>query len=185
MKAGPIPAEGKMPQRFYRIRRAFLFPLGVDAFLLLGLWVLAFLLNGTGTEKLVFTLFFVPTFYLFLESLQRRVTVTEEGITVQKLWRSKTLRWEEITHVGCLVIHKKIYLLLTTLKGFFIVSNAYETFSDLVEEIMAHVEPERIEEEVRLQTGKPPAGISHIVLAWIAALFMIGIILMKLFPLVV
>jgi hypothetical protein len=174
-----------MPQRSYSIRRAFLIPLGVDAFLLFGLLMIALLLKGDGTEKLVFTLFFLPTCVLFLESLCRRVVVTDGGLTVRKLGRAKAVTWEEITHVGCLTLHRKVYVLLTTVKGFFIISNAYEGFSALAEEIVARVEPERVEEEVRLLTGRSLAGVAHIVSAWVAAAFMVGIILMKIFPFVV
>lgn len=174
-----------MPQRSYAIKKAFLIPLGVDAFLLLGLLLISLLLKGDATEKLVFTIFFVPTVVLFLESLYRRVVVTGGGITIRKLGRARTVAWEEITHVGSLTIHKKVYVLLTTVKGFFIVSNAYERFSALVEEIVTHVEGEKVEEEVRLLTGGGLAGIANIVSAWVAAAFMVGIILMKLVPLVV
>jgi hypothetical protein len=174
-----------MPQRFYSIRKAFLIPLGVDAFLLLGLLLISILLKGDATEKLVFTIFFLPTLVLFCESLYRRVVVSDEGITVRKVGRVKAVAWGEITHVGSLTVHKKVYVLLTTVKGFLIVSNAYEGFSAFVEEIVIHVEGDRVEEEVRLLTGGSPAGIAPIVSAWVAAVFMVGIILMKIIPFVV
>jgi hypothetical protein len=185
LKAGPNPAGGGMPQRSYSIRKALLAPLGVDAFLLMGLLAISLLLKGDATEKLVFTLFFLPTLVLFSESLYRRVVVTDEGITIRKLGRAKAVAWGEITHVGSLTIHKKVYILLTTVKGFFIVSNAHERFSALVEEIVTHVEGEKVEEEVRLLTGGSLAGIANIVSAWVAAVFMVGIILMKLIPFIV
>ena len=43
----------------------------------------------------------------------------------------------------------------------------------------------RVEEEVRLQAGRSPSGIAHIVMAWIAAVFMVGIILIKMLPFMV
>jgi len=39
-----------------------------------------------------------------------------------------------------------------------------------------------VEEEVRLQAGRSPSEIAHIVMAWIAAVFMVGIILIKMLP---
>ena len=73
---------------------------------------------------------------------------------------ARAFSWEEITRVGCLTLHRKVYLLLTTVKGFFIVSNAYGEFPTLVEEIVAHVDPERVEEDVRLQAVGARAGIA-------------------------
>ncbi|MBU1149638.1 MAG: hypothetical protein ABIJ57_08575 [Pseudomonadota bacterium] len=182
MKAGPILRGEEMSQRIYMIRRAFLIPLGVDAFLLFCLLLISLLPQGSATERLVFTIFFLPTLYLFIESLFRRVTMDEAGIRIRKLWRGKRISWGEITHVGCLNLHKKVYILLTTVKGFFIVSNAYEGFPELVDEIVGHVDLEKVEEDVRLQTGRSLAGIAHVILAWVAAVLMIGIILVKVAP---
>jgi hypothetical protein len=182
LKAGLFPPGEDMSQHVYTIRRAFLIPLGVDAFLLFCLFVISLLPQGSTTERLVFAIFFFPSLYLFLESLFRRVTVDEGGIAIRRLWREKGIPWEGITHVGGLSLHKKVYILLTTVKGFFIVSNAYGGFSDLAEEIVSHVDLTKVEEEVRLQAGRSPSGIAHIVMAWIAAVFMVGIILIKMLP---
>ncbi|MBU2053731.1 MAG: hypothetical protein KJ936_00885 [Proteobacteria bacterium] len=171
-----------MLQRSYTIKKAFLVPLGIDTFLLFCLLVISLLPQGTAMERLVFTIFFLPTLYLFVESLLRRVTVDEAGITIRKLWREKAASWGEITHVGCLNLHKKIYILLTTVKGFFIVSNAYNGFPALVEEIVGRVDMEKVEEEVRLLRGRSPVGITYVVLTWVAAALMLGIFLTKAVP---
>jgi hypothetical protein len=167
-----------MAQHVYTIRKAFLFPLGVDSVLLLCLFVLS-LLQGSTTERLVFGLFFIPALYMFLECIFRRVTVDEEGIAIRKLWREKRFVWKDINHIGGLNLHKKIYILISTSKGFFIVSNAYGDFTLLTEGIVSRVDPARVEEDVRTQAGRYPSGIAHIVMAWVAAAFMAGIIVMK------
>lgn len=169
-----------MSQRVYTIRRAFLIPLGVDAVLLFCLLMISLLPQGSMTERLVFVFFFLPSGYLFLDCFFRRVTVDDGGVALRRLWREKRVPWEGITHVGGLSLHKKVYLLLTTVRGFFIISNAYEGFSELSEEIVSRMEPVRVEEGVRQQAGSAPSGIAHIAMAWIAAVFMAGIILIKL-----
>jgi hypothetical protein len=143
-----------MSQRIYKIRKAFLVPLGVDAFLLCVLFVISMLTQGAATERLVFAIFFVPSLYVFFACLLRRVTVDGEGIVIRKLLREKGVPWEGITHVGGLSMHNKVYLLLTTVNGFFIISNAYGEFSDLTAEIVSRVDRTRVEEEVRLQAGR-------------------------------
>jgi hypothetical protein len=168
-----------MEQRIYRIRRAFLIPLGVDTLLLCCLFVLA-LIRGSGTERLVFGLFFFPALYLFAECLLRRVTLGEKGVLVRKLWREKGFSWEEITNIGGVTVHKKVYLLISTLKGLFILSNAYGDFSSLTGQILSRVDPARVEEDVRAQAGRYPPGIAQVAMAWVAALFMVGIVSMKL-----
>jgi hypothetical protein len=170
-----------MAQRHYAIRRAFLIILGLDAVLLFCLFLLSLLIKGNTMEKFVLIIFFLPAFVLFLECLLRRVTVVEEGLVIRKLGRNKALLWDEITRVGYLILHRKVYLLLTTVKGFFVISNAFEGFPTIVEEIIARVEPERVEQDVRLQAGRSLTGVANIFAAWVAAALMIVMISMKLF----
>jgi len=167
----------------HRIRKGFLVPLGLDT-LLLAMLVMFLVLTGDRLERLVMGLFFLITLCLFLEGFFRQVRISEEGLSLRKLGRFKTVTWDEITHVGSLTLHKKEYLLLTTTRGFMIISNAYEGFAGLVGEIVAGVAPNRVEEEVRLLAGRNGAGNVQIVVAWIAALLLIGIMTLKLMPLV-
>jgi hypothetical protein len=174
-----------MAQRHYTIRRAYLIVLGLDAFLLFCLFSISLLMNGDSMENLILMLFFLPALVLFLECRFRRVTVVEEGLAIRKLGRSKTLSWDEITRVGYLILRRKVYLLLTTVKGFFVISNAFQGFPGLVEEVVAHVEPDRVEQDVRLQAGRSMKGVANIVAAWVAAVLMMAMILIKLLPFIV
>lgn len=171
-----------MPQRFYGVRRALLFPLGLDVVLLFGLLANAVFRKGETAEELVFALFFVLTLVIFSVSYRRRVAVAEGGLVIRRFWGEKALAWDEITHVGCLTLHRKVYLLLTTVKGFFIVSSVLEGFPVLAEEIVTYVGVEKVEADCRLQAGRAVTGIATIAPAWIAAAAMVGIILLKLFP---
>jgi hypothetical protein len=165
------------------IRRAFLMVIGLDAFLLFCLFMVSLVKKENTMENLILMLFFLLTLVLFLECLLRRVTVVEEGLVIRKLGRNKALLWDEITRVGYLILHRKVYLLLTTVKGFFVISNAFEGFPRLVEDLVAHVEPDRVEQDVRLQAGRSLKGVANIVAAWVAAALMTVMILMKLLPL--
>jgi hypothetical protein len=171
-----------MAQHSYTIRKALLLPLGVDVVLLFCLLAMAVVLKGEAVETLVLALFFLPALIVFLECLRRQVSVAEQGLAVRKLWRKREVSWDEITHLGCLALHRKVYLLLTTVKGFLIISSAFERFPALAEEIVAHVDAERVEEEVRVQAGRAVTMMPAIASAWVAAVAMMGIICVKLFP---
>ena len=183
MNAPSAGLGNPMMQRLHVIRRALVVPLGIDTVLLAALLTISLLGKGHRAESWVLALFTLPTAYLFLECLLRRVVVTGEGLLVRTLWKRKRVLWGEITHVGCLSLPRKRYLLLTTTRGIIILSNAFSAFDLLAGEIAERVGRERVEEEVRLLGGRSPAGIGHIVLAWVAAVFMVGIIGLKLFPL--
>lgn len=172
-----------MSQQVYTIKRAFLIPLGIDVFLLMSLLILSVLPQGSTTERLVFSFFFFPSAFLFLDHVRRSLTLDDEGIIFRRLWKEKKVPWDRINHVGGLSVHGKVYLLLTTAKGFFIVSNAYGCFPELTEGIVSRVDPAKVEEEARAQAGRSQSGIAHIAMAWVAAALMVGIILVKMMSL--
>jgi len=171
-----------MVQHIYRIRKTFLIPLGLDVALLLILLLLSVLCKGTPTERLVLTAFFIPSTLIFLEAGSRRVTAGDQEIRIKKFLREKSFQWHEITHIGTLSMRKKIYFLLTTTKGFHVLSNAYKDYPELIRHLDQHLEKEKIDEEVRVQMENPVANISDIVAAWFAAVVMVGLIMMRLFP---
>ena len=72
-----------------------------------------------------------------------------------------------------------MYLVLTTTKGFHVVSNAYGNFAAFVRGLVQHVEKDRIEENVIGLAEHPVRRISDVVLAWIAAVIIAGIISTK------
>jgi len=172
-----------MTQNIYKIRKALLIPFGTDVILLFVLLLISILWKGSTTERVVLIVLFVPSLYFFVEVLYRKVTITDGGMVIQKFLRRKDLFWEDITHVGYLIIRKKVYILLTTVKGFHIVSNAYENFSGLVKDICDHSSKEIVEEQLMGQIEHPVRDISNIISTWVAALVILGIIVTKFYPL--
>jgi hypothetical protein len=172
-----------MAQNTYRIRTSFIIPLAADAVLLVALFILSLLVKGTGVERTVLAVILLPAFFVLAEAVKRAITVGDGGIEIKKFFRTKALAWQDITHIGCLRIRAKIYILLTTTKGFYIISNAYDRFPQLVRHIIDHIPSEavEIEDEVRVQINQSGGQLSNIVAAWIAAAVLTGIIYLKLF----
>jgi hypothetical protein len=165
----------------HRIRRSFVIPLTAVLILIIGLLALSFF-GGTPTERVFLALVLIPLALVWSESLSRRVSIGADGITLRKFLRPKTLRWEDITHVGCLVLRKKVYLLLTTGRGFHILSNEYERFADLARGIATHLDREKIEAEVLQQAENPTRNPANIAAAWAAAAVLAVLVYLKLFP---
>ncbi|MHB8091289.1 MAG: hypothetical protein ACYDH8_06805 [Syntrophales bacterium] len=166
----------------YKIKMGLRFPLGVDALLLLCLVMISIMVVGSAVEKVLFTVFFVGTAYLFWESLRRRVTIDENGLFLRRLLSQKKLPWEAITHVGGLTIKNKSYILLTTVVGFYIISNYYERFTLLAEDLLSHVEADRVEDAARFLIEEKPLGLAGSALVWVAAVLLTGIIVLKMYP---
>jgi hypothetical protein len=173
-----------MSQRIYKIRKTLLVPVGLDAFLFLCLVLICVFYQGSALEVSIFMAFFLPAGYLFLDLLFRRISLDEKGLLLRRLWGEKTVPWEAITHVGGLAIRNKAYILLTTVIGFFIISSSYKGFSTLSEEILSHIDSEKVEEEFRTQVKNIPEGRSQTALAWLAAVIVLGVIFLKMYSFV-
>lgn len=175
-----LPIEA-MYQNVYRIRRSFLIPFFVDFILLFFLLLLSYFLGGSKLERILLTAIFIPVLYVLFESSFRMVQTGDQGIMIRKFMRKKELRWEDITHIGALILRSRVYLLLTTVKGFYILSNAYEKFSALVTDFASHMDNEKVEEEVKRQMEHPAKNMSDIIMTWFTAMVLAGIIIIKLF----
>ena len=170
-----------MYRNIYKIRISFLIPFTADFILLFFLLLLSYYLRGPHLEKIALTVIFISVLCVFFESLSRKVLTGDQGIMIRKFLRNKELRWDDITHVGALILRKRVYLLLTTVKGFYILSNTYERFPTLVRDVADHLAEEKMEEEVRKQIEHPVKIISDVVMTWFTALILIGIITIKLY----
>jgi hypothetical protein len=169
-----------MYQSTYRIKRALLIALSADVFLLFLLFVLSIILKGSAVERLILTVICIIALLIFFESAYRKVLTGDQGILIRKYLKDRELLWEDITQVGIVVMKKRVYLLLTTLKGFHILTNAYGEFPNLLREIAVHVEREKVDEEVRSQIEHPVKKISDIISTWFAAAVLVAIIAFKL-----
>lgn len=169
-----------MSQGIYKIRRAFLAPFALVVLLLFILLLMSFV-NGSSAERVLLAVIFLAAFSFFCEAAYRRVLVSDGRIVVRKFLKNRELVREDVTHVGALVIRKKVYILLTTTKGLHILSNAYRDFSLLVRDIAGQVGMEKLEKSAVEQIEHPVVNHASIISAWGVALIMTFIVAGRLF----
>jgi len=112
-------------------------------------------------------------------SVRRKTTIGDEGIRIRKLFRVKQFRWEDITNVDVMALHKKVYLLLTTTRGFHTLANSHGDFTSLVKDVVRYVDQNKVEESVQDVIEHPVKRMSDIVSAWIAFIILLGAIILK------
>lgn len=168
-----------MSESTYKTRKAFLIPLILDTLLLFVLVLVSLFTGSFPAETIILVVIFIPLFYVFIESLIRKTSVGEKGIEIKKLFRGKKLEWKDITNVDAMIIRKKVYLLLTTTKGFYVLTNTYEKFTTLVKDIVNRVDEKKVEIMVRDMADKPVMRVADILGAWIAVVILAAVILMK------
>jgi len=173
--------QEKMATSVYRIRKALRVPLVLDSILLFTLILLSFFVKGTMPEKVLLIVLFIPLSYLCLEANTRRAETQGGNLRLTRLFRKRELAWPNITDVGIVIMRTKVYAVLTTTKGFHVLSNSYEDFYGLLKHIVDHVEKERVEKEVLNLLENPVENRTNILSAWAAAAFFCVIIFFKLF----
>ena len=157
-------------------------PLAVDISLLFVLFFISLCVGISTVERVVLVIIFILLFFIFLELIFREVKVGDDSIKIKKLFRKKELEWEDITNLDAVIIRKRVYLLLSTTTGFHVLSNAYGKFTVLLQEIVDNIDGEMVEDKVRNLLKHPVKKVSNVILAWFAAIVLLGIIYVRLFP---
>jgi hypothetical protein len=163
----------------YRVRKQFIIPLTLDLLLLFLLIAVSFFTKTIPAEMVILVLVFISLLYIFLESLFLETSIGDKGIRIKKFLRGKALSWNDITNVDTMTVRKKVYLLLTTTKGFHILSNTHGDFYSMVSDLARHVDSERVEESVRTVIEEPVKRRSDILSSWLAAIILIVVIFLK------
>lgn len=173
--------EAAQNSRHFRIRRAFLLPLGLLLALSAALLIVT-LIQGQSTGKiLVLGALIIPVAGLFLESATRRTEIGTKAITIHKFLRERTLPYDEVTEVEAVVVKKRAFLSISSEQQFIIISNAYSDFPMLVQSLLARVPDEVVTEQARQMAADPPVKSADIISCWIAAALMALILAVQLF----
>lgn len=163
----------------YKARKHFFVPFCIDVALLFILLIISFFTDSSQAERIILSLIFIPLLVMVLESASRETTISEKGVTIKKFMRTKHLAWEDITNLDTMSVRKKVYLLLTTTKGFYILANSHENFISLARDIVAGVDREKVEERVFTMMAHPVKRFSDVVSSWIAVFILVGAIFLK------
>ena len=163
----------------YKIKKNFLVPFMVAVALLFVLLVLS-LVSGQLWEQILVGVLCVITLLIAVEAFEREFAVSENGLRIKKFFRKKSFVWAEITHLGVVVMRNKVYFLLTTTKGFYMLSNLLQNHTQLIRHLAEKLEEEKVEPEIKIYLENPIERTSLIVLTWIALIIIIAIILTKL-----
>ncbi len=168
-----------MTTKTYRTRGGFLLPIFLDSLFLLVLLVVSVFDRTFPAEPMFLFLIFVLTICIFLASARRRTSLDDDGIKIRKLLKERFLLWDQITNVDVMTLHKKVYLLLTTTRGFYPLANSHGNFISLVKNVVRHVDQEKVEEGVWSVIEYPVKRMSDIISAWVAFVVLLGAIVLK------
>ncbi|PLX93629.1 MAG: hypothetical protein C0621_07045 [Desulfuromonas sp.] len=152
----------------FRIRKAFLIPLGLLLLLCLTLLGVCIVHKEPLAKCLILIFLLLPIVVLFLESLFRRIEVDKEHVVAHRLLRRKRLAFAELSEIETVMVKRRAFITLCAGDDFLIISNAYSRFPELVAALLAPADETVVSETTREMAKEPPMKSSDIVSAWLA-----------------
>lgn len=166
----------------FKIKKTFRVPFIIAVALLFVLLALS-LFSGQPWEQILIAALCLVTLLIAIEIFEREFAVSENGLRIKKFFRTKIFTWAEITHLGVVIMRNKAYFLLTTTKGFYMLSNLLQDHALLIRHLADKLGEEKVEAEVKSYLENPIERTSLVVLTWIALIIIVAIILTKLIKL--
>lgn len=156
----------------FRIRKAFLFPLGILAIEIVALLVSCIVFKQPVAKSIILGVMILPVLILFVECLFRSTTIDNETIMTRKFLRSKSIKLADISVVETIQVKKRVFVTLCAGDDFLIFSNAYSRFPLMVSTLLSHLPEEVISEETAAMASEPPQKSTDIISCWLAAALM-------------
>jgi len=161
----------------YVIRRAFVLPLALVLLLCAVLLGVSLVQGQPIAKAIILGGLMLPLLLLLIESIVRRLTLTDEALVARKLLGEKTLKFAEVTAVETVRMRKRTYLTVCADDEFVIISNSYGDFPGLVAELLARVPEAAVSPETRSMAENPPVKYGDIVSAWLGVGLLIYLLL--------
>ena len=168
-----------MDTKTYKIRTAFLLPLGLSLFFGSMLLVVCLLQKESTAKLVVLSLVILFLAAVFVESFFRCIVIDDNSITQNKFLRRKTLLFSDINTFDALSLRKRVFSTLSSEESFLIFTNAYENHGDLMRELLARLPENSAAPETRELASSPPVKRGDIISFWIMAVILGGILLQQ------
>jgi len=162
-----------MTSEIYLIRRSFLIPLGLLILSMVALFILCIVQGEERSRIAILGMLILPACILFGESFFRRIEISEDELTAFRFFRRKSLRFADITEVESMRIRGRAFITLCASDDFFIFTNSYERFPQLLATLVGKIPENVISSETRTMASSPPTKISDIASCWIGFILML------------
>ncbi|MDR2860975.1 MAG: hypothetical protein LBV07_00250 [Syntrophobacterales bacterium] len=173
-----------MDSHRYTIKRSFLISLCMVICLLVILLGLSLYYGPSDAELIVLGVTLCASAGVLLERFSRSVTVGPQGLVIRKFMKPREIPWDMVQQAGMMTFRRKCYLILTTGRGFHILSSSYGNFTDLVRNVTSRISPEFVDEAVGKYMEEPVNGRGDVCSVCLAAIVLLALIALKLLRIV-
>jgi hypothetical protein len=164
--------------RIFKIRRAFVVPLGLLIALMAVLLGVCLLQGQPAAKIIILAVMFVPPSVLFVETVFRRLVIDSEKVTAVRPFRKRQICFADVTSLESVRVRSRVFLTLVAGDDdFLIMSNSYGEFPVLVECLIAAVPAGTVTEETAQMAQHPPLRQADIFTAWFAVLALLYVLI--------
>jgi hypothetical protein len=147
----------------------------------MGLGAVLLVLEAATKRGLLLFMILAPFYYLGAEILARKITLTSEGITVQKFLRSVHVDWREILMLDAFRSGSKLFVILQSQEGRpVLITNTIRPFEDLLNKLQEMVPAEKISETAKEFFSDPPSKHGLLLQAWVVCLVIAAVVVGRL-----
>jgi predicted nucleic acid-binding Zn ribbon protein len=168
--------------RQFRIRRTFVLPLGLLILLTLALLLVCFIQQQPIAKTVILSVLLLPLAILFIESVFRRLEVDSEEVTAHRLFKTKKMRWADVTGLESVKVRSRVFLTLVAGEDFLIISNSYGDFPFLLKSLVESVPEGTVTEETKDLLAQPPKRQADVLTAWFAVIALVYVLLAQFKP---
>jgi hypothetical protein len=164
----------------FRIRRNFLLGLGLTGLLLVILLAVCILQQEKTAKVLILAALTLPVVGLLSESLRRKVVFSEDALIAHRLFRRKIIALKVVTSVDTVQVRRRAFVSISTEEDFLILSNNYENFGRLLQQLIEQLPDRVISEETRDLAANPPSKTNDLFSIWLAVVVLLLILYIQL-----
>ncbi len=152
----------------FKIRKKFLFALGLTSLLLVALLLLCIVQQETSGKIWILAAIMLPVLGLFVESWRRQIGIGEDCVVACRLFRTKRLPFGEITSVDTVKVRRRVFVSISTEADFLIFSNNYDHFDRLIALLQERLPAAVISDETRGLADNLPQKSNDLFSIWLA-----------------
>lgn len=164
----------------FRIRKIFLFALGLTCFLLVVLLLLCIAQQETTGKIIILAAIMLPVLALLAESLRRQISFEDDAIVARRLFRQKTLPFADVTSVDTVQVRRRVFVSISTEADFLILSNNYDHFDQLLAQLQKCLPESVISDETKDLSNDLPNKSNDLFSIWLAVVVLLLIIYVQL-----
>ena len=163
--------------QIYRIRRAFVVPMGLLVVLTIALLIISIVQGQPIGKVIILSVLILPLVVLFVESTFRRIEVSESGVTAFRPLRQRSINFADVTSLESVRVRSRVFLTLVAGDDdFLIISNSYGGFPAMLARLVDSVPEGTVTEEARQLLKQPPVRQADILTAWFAVIALVYIL---------